>query len=128
MEKGRTTIPLPETRCAYCGDTTGPFQAEHVVPRCLWDSKRPSHMVTVPACGWCNQDFAKDEEYFRTVLAAMVGAGKHPEVEKLLDGKVKRGLTRNSSLRKEVTQGFGRRPQFTLSGLFAGWLVRLCHL
>jgi hypothetical protein len=108
-------------RCAYCGQDKGPFQDEHVVPRCLWDSKRPSHMITVPACGPCNQGYGKDEEYFRTVLVAMAGEGQHPEVERLLEGKVKRGLVRNSALRGELTRGFGRRPRVMPSGLFAGW-------
>jgi hypothetical protein len=110
-----------ETMCAYCGDSKGPFQDEHVIPRCLWDSKRPGHMITIPACMPCNQGYGKDEEYFRTVLAALVGEGHHPEVEKLLQGKVKRGLDRNSRLRADLTRGFGRRPQVTPSGLFAGW-------
>ena len=107
--------------CAYCGTSEGLFQAEHAVPRCLWDSKRPSHMVTVPSCGPCNQGYGEAEEYFRTVLVAMAGMGSHPEVEKLLAGKVKRGLHRNPRLCRELTRGFGRRPQFTPSGLFAGW-------
>jgi uncharacterized protein (TIGR03067 family) len=39
--QGSSTAWLPpEIRCAYCGDDKGPFQDEHVVPRCLWDSKR----------------------------------------------------------------------------------------
>lgn len=109
------------TKCVYCGDERGPFQDEHVVPRCLWDSNRPSHMITVPACGSCNQGYGKDEEYFRTVLVALTGKGRHPEVEKLLDGKVKRALDRNRRLRSELTRGLGLRPQCTPSGLFAGW-------
>src|SRR5262245_35793600 len=114
-------VEAADTRCAYCGDSKGPFQDEHVVARCLWDSRRPSHMVTVPACGPCNQNYGKDEEYFRSVLVALAGEGCHPEVEKLLRGKVKRGLNRNRRLRAELTRGFGRRPHVTPSGLFAGW-------
>lgn len=107
-------------RCGYCGDGRGPFQAENVVPRCLWDGKRPGHMVTIPACGPCNQGYGEDEEYFRTVLVAMAGGGGHPEVERLLAGKVKRALGRSARLRREVTRGFCRPPTFAPSGLFIG--------
>jgi hypothetical protein len=110
-----------ETMCSYCRDTRGPFQAEHVVQRCLWDGKRPGNMVTVPACDPCNKGYGKDEEYFRTALALMVGKGQHPEVEKLLNGKVRRGLHRNGRLRADLTRGFGLRPKVTPSGLFVGW-------
>jgi hypothetical protein len=106
--------------CAYCG-VEGPWQAEHVVPRCLWNGNHPQHMVTVPACNGCNQRYASDEDYFRTVLVAMAGQGSHPEVDALLTGKVRRGLAQSPRLRAEITRGFGRRPTFTSSGLFAGW-------
>jgi hypothetical protein len=119
--RGNDSMAITETKCAYCGDDEGPFQDEHIIPRCLWDSKRPSHMITVPACGPCNQDYGKDEEYFRTALVAMADEGQHPELEKLLTGKVKRGLDRNSRLRADLTRGFGLRTRVTPSGLFAGW-------
>jgi hypothetical protein len=106
--------------CAYCGTAIGPFEAEHAVPRCLWDTKRPSRMVTVPSCNSCNNGYAEDEEYFRTVLVAFAEEGAHPELEKLLAGKVRRSLARNSRLRKEMTKVLGKRPRFTPSGLYAG--------
>lgn len=81
-------------------------------------------MVIVPACGPCNQGFGQDEEYFRTVLVAMIGQGRHPEVDALLSGKVKRSLDRNNSLCTALTRGFEFYPQFTSLGLFSGWEMR----
>lgn len=111
----------PPTICAYCGTEQGPFQDEHVVPRCLWDGNRPAHMVTVPACASCNAEYGRDEEYFRTVLVAMAGVGGHPEVDRLLAGKVKRGLDRNARLRADLTKGARPLPWLTPGGLFGGW-------
>ena len=113
-----TTRP---TMCAYCGTIQGPFQDEHVVPRCLWEGNRPAHMVTVPACAACNSGYGRDEEYFRTVLVALAGVESHPEVDRLLAGKVKRGLDRNVRLRADLTKGARPLSQATPNGLFAGW-------
>ena len=50
----------------------------------------------------------------------MAGAEAHPQVEALLASKVKRGLDRSRRLRAAITRGFGFRPRFTGSGLYAG--------
>ncbi len=113
------------TSCVYCGDIKGPFQAEHVVPRCLWAGGRPSHLITIPACDACNKSYGADEEYFRTALAVMAGLGSHPQVDRLLGDTIPRSLTRrNGRLQREITLGRELAPYFTPSGLFAGWRWR----
>ncbi|MBA4190909.1 MAG: hypothetical protein C0467_23215 [Planctomycetaceae bacterium] len=111
------------TVCAYCGTDQGLFQAEHVIPRCLWEADRPGHMLTVPACGPCNHGYGRDEEYFRTVLVALTGQGSHPQVNQLLGGKVRRALKRNPRLREDMTRNVRPMPRRSPGGLFAG--VRL---
>ena len=54
--------------CYRCGSLA--TTKEHVVPRCLYPDKPAAKLITVPACRSCNNALAKDEEYFRTILAA----------------------------------------------------------
>jgi hypothetical protein len=35
----------------------------------LWDPPRPNDLITVPACGPCNNGTQQDDDYFRATLA-----------------------------------------------------------
>ena len=53
--------------CAYCGVTTN-LTDEHAPPKLVFPEPRPSDLITVRACGPCNQAGQKDAEYFRMCL------------------------------------------------------------
>jgi hypothetical protein len=48
----------------YCGSTAD-ITAEHVFPANLFPRPKSKNLITVPACGRCNQGFGLDDEYFR---------------------------------------------------------------
>ena len=77
---------------------------EHVPSRGFFDTV-PGNIITIPACANCNASFAKDEEYFRTVVAAQCFA-VCPAARKLWKGQVVRSLWRvgYEGLRKRLVR------------------------
>jgi hypothetical protein len=69
---------MPENRvlptCAICGKRQA-TTAEHVPPKTLFLKPRPSNLVTVPACFFCNNRSSAIEEQFGVYLAMLVA---HP--------------------------------------------------
>ena len=59
--------------CAYCGKAKK-LTADHVPPKLFLEQPFPANLMTVPACGDCNQGFKADDEYTRTVLAVDIRA------------------------------------------------------
>jgi hypothetical protein len=67
--------------CVYCGKA-GDVSDEHVPPKNLFPSPRPSNLITVPSCKECNGKASKDDEYLRLVLSMRCDTSDHPEVLK----------------------------------------------
>jgi hypothetical protein len=65
---------------------------EHVPARGFFDLL-PANVITVPACKSCNSSFAKDEEYFRTVVVAQCFATS-PAARRVWSGPIIRSLWR----------------------------------
>lgn len=123
---------MPE--CYLCGSE--PTTADHLPPRGLFDVL-PQNMITVPACKKCNASFAKDEEYFRTVAAALSYANSD-SARRVWEGAIKRsfgrrpeGLRRRLAgrlipveIRNQTGQIIGRAPGLVVEGGRAGQVVR----
>jgi hypothetical protein len=58
--------------CAYCAQpaTTN----DHVPPKTLFTPPLPSNLITVPACGSCNNGASDDDEVFRNELSIVAGS------------------------------------------------------
>jgi hypothetical protein len=57
---------------------------DHVPPRNLFPEPRPSNLVTVPACGRCNERASQDDEYFRNNLASRADVGGQSGADQVL--------------------------------------------
>jgi hypothetical protein len=67
--------------CVYCGRRPGTTD-DHVPPKSLFRSPRPSNLVTVPCCLPCHRTFGKDDEYFRLAISLrwdVSSAAKEPQ-------------------------------------------------
>ena len=110
--------------CVFCGkdETYGPMNVEHVVPRALWNRKRPNGTKTVPAHVECNRQSSDDIDYFRDFLAMDEAASRQPDVQELLKGKLKRKIDQRApSIRREMRPIV--LPNITPSNLFLGHAV-----
>lgn len=103
--------------CGYCG-VENPATRDHVVPRSLFPSPRPSDLITIPACNACNGSFAEDEERFRVVLSLQMGTDSEAANRVWQDAQ--RSVTHNDRLRRELVKGMRRTQLRTLSGLYLG--------
>jgi hypothetical protein len=108
----------PKQECVYCvvnPATTG----DHVPPKNIFPDPKPSTLVTVPACGRCNMDFQKDEEYFLAVInftqAGLSSAGKQ-----LWDQRLSRMYRRSPGFRRLIGNSFRRSQVVTPAGLYLG--------
>jgi hypothetical protein len=108
--------------CMFCGGdkSLGKMSMEHFVPKALWDQERPQLTKTVPAHKKCNERFAADNEYFRDVLAMEEGAQGHPQVKRLVAGKLLRKIREQPGSIAKAMKNARIAPVITASGLFVG--------
>lgn len=78
--------------CAYCGSSDR-ITRDHIPPKGLFPTPRPSDLITVPACYVCNKGFELDDEYFVTSIGLRDGVRKTREGKQFV-GKVMRSLQR----------------------------------
>ena len=84
----------------YCCDNEA-ISKEHMPPKCIFSSPRPSNMITIPSCDKHNLEKSKDDEYFRWFIVTAC-AEKNPLAYQLLKEKVIRGLRRKPKLLNEI--------------------------
>ena len=87
--------------CIYSGRVAN--TRDHVPPKCLLEKPYPRNLITVPASSCANGSFAKDEQYFLTVLAH-VGFTENLMAKVDSHGVVDRTLKRSSGLEDRITR------------------------
>jgi len=115
---------MPKTKrqqlCVYCGIREA-TESEHVIPRALFTKPKPVIMVTVPACGKCNDSKKEDDEYLRDFMVIDIENTGHPSTEGPLKGKLIRAASRNQSrLAKDVKEKSVLAANYTANGLYLG--------
>ena len=92
--------------CALCGIRPATTR-EHVPAQQLWDPPRPNDLITVPACGPCNNGTQQDDDYFRATLALVAERTPSEALE---------------SIRPTVRRSFARPQAAGLAAHFADHL------
>lgn len=82
---------IDNTRCVYCG-TTSASTRDHIPPKCLFPTPRPSDLITVPACAKCNSSASKDDEYFRLVLSLRWDTSQNPAANAVSEAAIRQLL------------------------------------
>jgi hypothetical protein len=109
--------------CVYCG-ASGKLTKDHVPPKCLFPTPRPTDLITVSACEKCNGSFSADDEYFRIAVAAP--ATEHPQGGRVWDdGVVGRTLKKRPKLREALVRDLVRVELVTNAGLYVGTTTAL---
>lgn len=114
---------IPEKLCAYCGLEPA-VEAEHVIARCIIPKPRPM-MITVPACGICNDRKKLDDEQLRDMLVIDIENEGHATTSGTMKGKLIRAIERNQS--DFVRQARGKsvyEERRTVSGISLGHASR----
>lgn len=70
---------MRELLCTYCDQPA--TTRDHIPPKGLFLSPRPSNLATVPSCESCNRSFSADDQYAHMVLISLYGADAHPTIE-----------------------------------------------
>jgi hypothetical protein len=81
QEQGYTRTEMAKRRvgeCVYCGKTRR-LSDDHIPPKGLWNKPRPSDLITVPSCSFCNSGASRDDEYFKSMMIFKDKAGSHAE-------------------------------------------------
>jgi hypothetical protein len=63
--------------CAYCGEWRE-LTRDHVPPLSLFGRPRPSDLITVPSCYFCNHGASMEDEYFNFVLKLGIDQNRFP--------------------------------------------------
>lgn len=72
------------SECYLCGAPA--TTRDHIPPRGMFPQPRPLDLITVPSCEKCNNTCSRDDEYFRTVVAAI--SGDSPQSLRLLKQRI----------------------------------------
>ena len=64
--------------CIYCCQE-GILSRDHIPPKTLFASPRPSNLITVPCCEPCNVRASLDDEYFRLVFTTQINTFPHQD-------------------------------------------------
>ncbi len=106
--------------CVYCGTNTE-LTREHVIPACLFPRPLPDKMITVGACGPCNNGKSLDDTYLRDYLLADMMSDTSAAALKLRNSKLKRSVqTNRSEIARMAIRWASLIAIQTASGLYAG--------
>lgn len=86
---------LLAAECVYCGSREN-LTRDHVPGRGLFSPPLPSDLLTVPCCLRHNQEYAREDEYFRLVVSSRQESAGHPEAARA-SGKSFENLLRPES-------------------------------
>ena len=104
--------------CAICGKEEA-TTSDHIPPRGIFPKPRPSNLITVPACFYCNHAGSKYDESFRVYLSMEVGADT-PETRKLWEENALGTLQHNQRLRRNIERSFRFIDVRTPAGIYLG--------
>jgi hypothetical protein len=106
--------------CVYCG-VVGTMTGDHVPPKALFPQPRPSNLITVPACGQCNNSYSKDDEWFRLTLSIREDVKTNADRNAVLP-RVQDSLMRSSAagFSRAFFENVHQVPRFSHSGLYMG--------
>jgi hypothetical protein len=107
--------------CVYCGRRRR-LTRDHIPPKNLFPKPLPVDLITVPSCTECNNEAAKDDEYFRMVVVMREDAGRHLEAQRAW-GTVFRSLQRPEAVGLKTSLLRSLRPVSlrSPSGLYLGY-------
>lgn len=110
----------PAAECVYCGKF-GEVTQDHVPPKSLFPSPRPSNLITVPSCKSCNNGASRDDEYFRKILVMREDVEGHPATERILSS-VLSGLARpqQRKFNREFIESISFFWRRSTEGIFIG--------
>lgn len=106
-------------RCVYCGSVSA--TSDHIPPKALYAKPFPDALITVPNCTKCNGSAAKDDEYFRSVMAVRHDTYGRSDTEGAVE-RTMRAVVRAEAggLRKLLFGSLVEVPLVTPAGLFLG--------
>ena len=96
---------MMEQECYLCGKKAsetpeGGLTRDHLPPRNLFPSPRPSNLITVSCCHACNNQAHKDDEYLRLAVSGYYNT--NPRGKQIWKDKVIASTLRKGRLRKSV--------------------------
>ena len=84
--------------CCYCHKPA--TTKDHVPPKNIFPKPRPTNLITVPSCKFCNKDPSLDDEYFGFIIAA--GSADFSQARELFREKVKKKTKKHIALAKSI--------------------------
>lgn len=115
---GRVLKPSAKPICSICGVRVATTR-DHIPPKAILVKPYPNNLITVPACGVCNNGAAPMDEQFRVYLAATVG-DKSESARKLWKDRSLATLRKNRKLVTALSSSMQELEIRTPSGVCVG--------
>jgi hypothetical protein len=109
---------LSHILCCYCGIREAATR-DHIPPKGIFNSPKPSDLITVPCCFICNNDASVYDESFKTYLGMHI-ARQGGEAERLFKEGVLPTTKHNNKLRQVIFKSMYPVDITTKSGIITG--------
>ena len=110
------TIRVVKT-CVYCGSVA--TTKDHVPPQGLFPNIKGLQLKTVPCCEKCNQEFSKDEPFFRDHMVAFA-MDKSITANTLFETKIRRSISYDKKLAEYMFNKMQEVDLLSPSNIFLG--------
>ena len=100
--------------CVYCHSSED-LTRDHIPPKSLFPTPRPTDLITVTCCPECHQEFTGDDEYFRNYLIFSPQCMWHAAARQLQEIGLR--SLQDSNAGGSTTPSFGVLPQYWSNNL-----------
>jgi hypothetical protein len=114
----RRAMSKDRDKCAYCDRPAS--TRDHVPPESLFTPPRPINLITVPACGDCNQGASDDDEVFRNELSIMAGSFRESANAAERLEPTERAILRNKAMRQKMVHAAKPVERYSMGGIYLG--------
>ncbi len=110
-------------KCIYCSSEKQ-LTKDHIPPKNLFPSPRPSNLITVPCCEKCNKEFGKVDERARNLLTSLNITEFHSAIKSEIESKRNRSFLRKKGYTnlKHMLNSMTNVDTYTKGGIYLGKL------
>lgn len=104
--------------CPYCAEAE-PTTKDHLPPKGIFPTPRPSDLITVPCCAACNNAASIYDERFKVFLSLHIGDAKE-DTSRLFHEHTRRTLRHNRKLMRKILGGLNPAYLTNRQGIITG--------
>ena len=91
---------------------------EHIPPDGIYPDPKPPNLITVPACGQCNEGSSRDDQYFIWFVAT--ASSEDSLAKELINKRILKGFRQRPALLRSIMKKATKVNVYSEGGIFLG--------